>query len=99
MNEGEENLDIVGGDNAWIELGFSEADAEELEVRSCLLDELQKAVRYLQRNGVPQKDMVLSTDEAKLSKITAGKLSEFSTSHLITYLSKLGLKPKLKGQE
>ncbi|MBX9691611.1 MAG: helix-turn-helix domain-containing protein [Cyanobacteria bacterium] len=88
-----ETIKPVGGDNVWIELGFTEEEANELDIRSNLLATLRGVIQQrMSTEGETQSQVarILGTDQAKVSKILKGKLSEFSTDRLILFLNRLG---------
>lgn len=80
----------VGGDDLWLDLGFSEEESAALRIRADLFRQLQKA---LKASGKTQTVLAveLGTDQPKISKILKGKLSEFSTDRIIEHLDSMGL--------
>ena len=78
-----------GSKNVFRELGFDEQRAAELTLKSALLLALQDAIRARQLTQ-SEAAQLLGVDQAKVSKILAGRLAGFSVERLVRYLSRLG---------
>jgi predicted XRE-type DNA-binding protein len=74
--------------NVFTDLGFDEQEAEELILKAHLFHNLQDAIRASKKTQV-EVARLLGTDQAKVSKILRGKISEFSIDRITSYLLKL----------
>ena len=74
---------------------FSEAEAEELEIRAALLRGLN---RWLSDSDMTQVEAasVLGVTQARVSDIKRGKINQFSMDLLVRLAARAGLHPKLK---
>jgi len=74
---------------------FSEAEAEELEIRAELLRGLN---RWLSDSDMTQVEAagVLGITQARVSDIKRGKINQFSMDLLVRLAARAGLHPKLK---
>lgn len=74
---------------------FSEAEAEELEIRAELLRGL---TRWLAGAGLTQVEAAreLGVTQARISDIKRGKINQFSMDLLVRLAARAGLHPKLK---
>jgi len=74
---------------------FSEAEAEELEIRAALLRGLN---RWLSDSNMTQVEAarVLGVTQARISDIKRGKINQFSMDLLVRLAARAGLHPKLK---
>ena len=79
--------------NIFEDLGLK--DSEELAARSDLLSEVNRLIRS---SKLAQKDIakVLGISPPKVSLLTTGKLSVFSTDTLMKYLTLLGCSIEIK---
>ncbi len=77
-----------GSDNIFVDLGFSEQEAEELLLKSHLFHKLQDAIRD-SKTTQTEIARLLGTDQSKVSKILRGKMSDFSIDRITSYLLKL----------
>jgi predicted XRE-type DNA-binding protein len=78
-----------GSGNVFRDLGFSEAKAAELILKSSLLQALQEAIK---EHGWKQVETAsrLGIDQGKVSKLLAGHMAGFSVERLVHFLSSLG---------
>lgn len=74
---------------------FSETEAAELEIRSVLLQGLE---RWLAASGMTQMSAAkaLGVTQARISDIKRGKINQFSLDLLVRLASRAGLRPKLQ---
>jgi len=74
---------------------FPEAEAEELQIRS---DLLQGLTRWLTQSDMTQTEAAkkLGVTQARISDIKRGKINLFSLDLLIRLAARAGLHPKLK---
>lgn len=82
-------FNTIQGNSIWSDLGFSDAESEELDLRSELLRQVQL---IMSESGLNQNELasILGVDQPKISKLKNGKLSEFSSERLMLFLNKLG---------
>lgn len=92
----------AGSGNVFADLGVP--NPEERLVKSRLVTRIVEVIG--ERNLTQtQAGMMLGIDQAKVSKLVRGRLSEFSTSTLMQYLTLLGqdveivVKPKSQSEE
>ncbi len=78
-----------GSGNVFRDLGFSEEKSVELTLRSSLLQVLQESIRG---RGWKQVEVAarLGIDQAKVSKLLAGRMAGFSINRFVHFLSLLG---------
>jgi len=74
---------------------FSTEEAAELEIRSTLLQGLE---RWLTDSGMTQTQAAkaLGLTQARVSDIKRGKINQFSLDLLVRLAARAGLQPKLK---
>ncbi len=84
-----EKLQMTGSGDIFIDLGFSEEEAAELNIHSFLSWAIQDAVRA---NGSRQAIIAkkLGIDQPKVSKIRNGNTDEFSIGRLAGFLLDMG---------
>jgi predicted XRE-type DNA-binding protein len=78
-----------GSGNVFRDLGFPKEKSAELILKSSLLQALQEAIKkrgWKQGTAAAQ----LGIDQAKVSKLLAGQMAEFSIERLVSFLSLLG---------
>lgn len=87
-NEVDENTVFYGTGNVFADLELP--DAEEMLAKAGLASAIQDAI---EARGLTQVEAakIMGTDQPKVSKIIRGRLREFSTERLLTYLIHLGL--------
>ncbi len=78
-----------GTGNVFRDLGFSDEKAAELMLKSSLLLAIQETIR---EQGWKQAEAAerLGVDQAKISKLLAGRMAGFSVERLVNWLAKLG---------
>jgi len=78
-----------GSGNVFRDLGFSEEKSAELILKSSLLQALQETIKG---QGETQTETAarLGVDQAKVSKLLAGRMSGFSVERLVHFLSLMG---------
>jgi len=84
-----EKLQITGSGDIFIDLGFTEEEAAELNIHSFLSWAIQDAVKV---NGGQQQVIAkkLGIDQPKVSKIRNGNTDEFSIGRLAQFLLDMG---------
>lgn len=86
------NNDIftTGSGNVFVDLGFSEEEAAELTIKSCLFTILQEAVnKALKTNTQTEIAKRLGVDQPIVSKIINDRMSGFSVERIANYLLRL----------
>ena len=81
--------------NVFLDLGFDEAEAQVLAMRTELMVRLD---RHLATQGWTQAEAAqrLGVSQPRISKLKKGAWQEFSLDMLLTFAARLGLRPKLK---
>jgi predicted XRE-type DNA-binding protein len=81
--------------NVFLDLGFDEAEAQVLAMRTELMVRLE---RHLAAQGWTQAEAAqhLGISQPRISKLKKGAWQEFSLDMLLTFAARLGLRPKLK---
>ena len=81
--------------SVFAQVGFSEAEASVLEMKSALLDQILAIVK---RERYSQKQLmeILAVPQPRVSELLHGKLSTMSMEKLVTYLERLGCKATWK---
>jgi predicted XRE-type DNA-binding protein len=77
------------GDNIFLDLGFPPAEAENLRIRSMLLNALQQAVRSFPTQGAAAAR--LGVTQPRVSDVVRGKIELFSIDMLVELLGRIGL--------
>jgi predicted XRE-type DNA-binding protein len=80
---------VLGNRNVFIDLGFDEDEAEELLLKSQLLNRLEYAIVD---SALSKKELAkrLGASQAKLSSILKHGINELSIGQVTNYLLKLG---------
>ena len=80
----------TGSGNVFVDLGFSEEQAAELTIKSCLFTILQKVVtKTLKKTTQAEIAERLGVDQPIISKIMNDKMTGFSVERIANYLLKL----------
>ncbi len=77
---------VSGSGNVFADLGLP--DPEERQAKAQLVQRISAVIRERELTQM-QAGAILKIDQAKVSKLVRGRLSEFSTSTLIEYLTRL----------
>lgn len=79
-----------GSGNVFRDLGASEAEAENLRVRSALMRQIERLIRD---EGWSQREAarVLGVTQPRISDLARGKIDRFSVDSLIEILGRCGL--------
>jgi predicted XRE-type DNA-binding protein len=85
---------VVGTDNIFRDIGFDDAEAENLKLRSTLMQRVEKFVK--------QSDMtqsaaasVLGITQPRLNQLLKGKIQLFSLDALVNMLANVGMRVTL----
>jgi predicted XRE-type DNA-binding protein len=75
--------------NVFSDIGFSDAEADSLHIRSCLMIEIEKIIKA---NGWTQAQAaeILGISQPRISDIVSDRVSLFAIDTLVKYLSILG---------
>lgn len=86
---------IRGSGNVFRDLGFSDAEAAHLQLRSDLMIELRN---LLEVRGATQVEAarLLGVSQPRVSDLYRGKIDRFSVATLIKFLGKAGAEVSLK---
>ena len=81
---------IKGSGNVYADLGFSPAEARNLQMRSQMMTALRK---FIEKEGLTQADAAkrLKVSQPRVSDLTRGRISRFSLDALVNLLSHAGL--------
>ncbi|MDA8150194.1 MAG: helix-turn-helix transcriptional regulator [Nitrospiraceae bacterium] len=79
-----------GSENIFKDLGFSEAEAEHLMIRSRLMIEVEK---FVERSKLSQREAakMLGITQPRLNDLLQGKIQKFSIDALVKMLAKVGI--------
>jgi predicted XRE-type DNA-binding protein len=85
-----DDIFTTGSGNIFVDLGFSEEEAAELTIKSCLFTILQDAVREALKSST-QAELAekLGVDQPIVSKIINDRMSGFSVERIANYLLRL----------
>ncbi len=85
---------VVGSDNVFRDLGFSEPEAQNLLLRADLMIAIQ---RYLRKSGLSQTETArkLGITQPRLSDLARHRIERFSLDALVNLASKAGLNVRL----
>ena len=75
--------------NVYRDIGFSEEESQDLIIRSKLMRELKKRIEQVGLTQVKAAEL-LQVTQPRISDLSRGKISLFSTETLIGMLAKLG---------
>ncbi|MGI0492137.1 helix-turn-helix domain-containing protein [Alkalinema pantanalense CENA528] len=84
-----------GAQNVFLDLGFSVEEAENLRIRSELMDQITTLIET-QNWSSEQAAIQLGTSNANLDALHQGKINQFSIEQLITMLTPAGLKIRVE---
>jgi predicted XRE-type DNA-binding protein len=85
-----EEIFTTGSGNVFVDLGFSEEEAAELTIKSCLFSILQEAIaKALETSTQAQIAKRLGVDQPIISKIQNDRMSGFSVERIASYLLRL----------
>jgi len=79
-----------GSENIFMDLGFSETEADHLMIRSRLMLEVE---RFVERSKLSQREAAkkLGVTQPRLNDLLQGKIQKFSIDALVKMLSKVGI--------
>jgi predicted XRE-type DNA-binding protein len=86
---------IASSGNVFEDLGFEEAEASILAMRSALMNDLRQ---YIEKNTLTQTEAAekLGISQARTSDLVRGKWEKFNLEFLITLEARLGRKISLR---
>ena len=86
---------VASSGNIFTDLGFDDAEASILKMRSTLMNDLRL---YIEKNALTQVEAAkrLGISQSRVSDLVRGKWELFSLEMLITLEAKLGRKVNLK---
>ena len=85
-----DDIFTTGSGNVFVDLGFTEEEAAQLTIKSCLFTILQEAVsKALESSTQAELAQQLGVDQPIISKIINDRMSGFSVERIANYLLKL----------
>ncbi|HET6232797.1 MAG TPA: XRE family transcriptional regulator [Longimicrobiaceae bacterium] len=77
------------GGNVFADIGFSEAEAENLKIRSLLMMQIEKLI---ETRGLKQAEAaeLFGVTQPRISELTRGRIGQFSIDALVNMLSHAG---------
>lgn len=82
-----------GSGNVFRDLGFPEAEAENLVLRAKLMSEIRSAARGMTQAQAAKR---FGTTQPRLNDILRGKIDKFSLDALVNLLAAAGLRVELR---
>jgi predicted XRE-type DNA-binding protein len=89
------NKTIDGSDNVFRDLGFPEAEAQNLKLRSALMIQIEKHVARLKLSQV-QAAQYVGLTQPRLNDLLRGRIEKFSLDALVNVASRLGFDVQVK---
>jgi predicted XRE-type DNA-binding protein len=87
-SEVEDNIEFeIGSGNVFADIGFD--NAEEMQFKSELVRQINQTIKSRELTSIQVRDL-LSIDEAMLSNLSRGRLTELTIEYLFRYLNILG---------
>ncbi len=84
----EDNIEFeIGSGNVFADIGFD--NAEEMQFKSELVRQINQTIKSRELTSIQIRDL-LNIDEAMLSNLSRGRLTELTIEHLFRYLNILG---------
>ena len=80
-------FEICSG-NVFADIGFD--NAEEMQFKSVLVRQINQTIKSRELTSIQVRDL-LNIDEAMLSNLSRGRLTELTIEHLFRYLNILGI--------
>ncbi len=85
----------IGSQNVFLDLGFSSQEAENLRIRSQLMDQITTLIET-QNWTIGAASTYLGTSIESVEALYQGKISQFSIEQLITMLTHAGMKIQIE---
>jgi predicted XRE-type DNA-binding protein len=85
----------IGSQNVFLDLGFSSQEAENLRIRSELIDQITTLIET-QNWTLEQSTTYLDSSIETLEALQRGKIGQFSIEQLITMLTHAGMKIRVE---
>ena len=84
----------IGSDNVFHDLGFGEAEAENLKLRSELMMRVEK---FVKQSGMTQAEaaQVIGITQPRLNQLLKGKIQLFSLDALVNMLAQAGMRVRM----
>jgi predicted XRE-type DNA-binding protein len=84
----EDNIEFeIGSGNVFADIGFD--NAEEMQFKSELVRQINQIIKSRELTSIQVRDL-LNLDEAMLSNLSRGRLTELTIERLFRYLNVLG---------
>ncbi len=86
---------VKSSGNVFVDLGFDPAEAEVMKLRAEVMIRMEK---HLKAQGWTQAEAAkrLGITQPRVSRLTRGKVEDFSLDMLLTLAARAGLHPKLR---
>jgi predicted XRE-type DNA-binding protein len=85
----------IGSQNVFLDIGFSSQEAENLRIRSELIDQITTLIET-QNWTLEQSTTYLDSSIETLEALQRGKIGQFSIEQLITMLTHAGMKIRVE---
>jgi predicted XRE-type DNA-binding protein len=86
---------VIGSDNVFRDLGFPEAEAQNLKLRSTLMIQIEKHVARLKLSQA-QAAQYMGLTQPRLNDLLRGRIEKFSLDALVNVASRLGFAVEVK---
>jgi predicted XRE-type DNA-binding protein len=86
---------VIGSDNVFRDLGFPEAEAQNLLLRSTLMIQIEKHIARLKLTQA-QAALHAGLTQPRLNDLLKGKIEKFSLDALVNVAGKLGFAVSVK---
>ena len=85
---------VVGTENIFRDIGFDDAEAENLKLRSTLMQRVEK---FVKQSNMTQSEAasVLGITQPRLNQLLKGKIQLFSLDALVNILANAGMRVTL----
>jgi predicted XRE-type DNA-binding protein len=85
---------VVSTKNVFLDLGFNDAEAENLKLRSTLMQRVEK---FVKQSNMTQSEAagVLGVTQPRLNQLLKGKIQLFSLDALVNMLANAGMRVTL----
>jgi predicted XRE-type DNA-binding protein len=85
---------VVGTENIFRDIGFDDAEAENLKLRSTLMQRVEK---FVKQSNMTQSEAasVLGVTQPRLNQLLKGKIQLFSLDALVNMLANAGMRVTL----
>jgi predicted XRE-type DNA-binding protein len=82
-----------GSDNVFLDLGFSQAEAENLLLRAQLMSKIREAARGMTQAEAAKK---FGVTQPRINNVLRGRIDKFSLDALVNMLAKAGMRVEMR---